>query len=131
MTNLLCVSDEWSLGFDELRELSNAGFRVIEAPTGFDAVKEFATQQVDAVVLNRRLPDISVREIAIYFRRHNVSTPIVMVSTIMPIPDAPATVDAVIHKNECAALLVPTLQVLMSARMKQPASGDESMVQAA
>ena len=113
MPNLLCVSHEWSLGFEEVRELSNAGFYLIPAANGFEAIKHFATRAIDAVLVNRRLPDISVDDLATYFRRHHEDLPIVMISNSMPVPDAPASVNAVVQKHHCSTLLVPTLQVLL------------------
>ena len=130
MPNLLCVSHEWNLGFAELRELADAGFRVIPAATGFDAVKQFATAEIDAVVLNRRLPDIQVSDLSAYFRHHNPGVPIVLVSARMPVPDAPPSVDAVIGKSCCSGLLVATLQVLLRDPSAEP-QGDDAFAQAA
>jgi DNA-binding response OmpR family regulator len=116
MPNLLCVSHEWSLGFNELRELSNAGYYLIPAANGFEAIKQFATRPIDAVLVNRRLPDILVDDLATYFRLHHEGLPIVMISNAMPVVDAPASVDAIVQKHHCGTLLVPTLQVLLDRK---------------
>ena len=129
MPNLLCVSHEWSLGFNELRELSNAGYYLIPAASGFDAIKQFATREIDAVLVNRRLPDIEVDDLATYFRLHHEDLPIVMISNSLPVPDAPASVDAIIQKHHCSSLLVPTLQVLLEQN-SEPAFA-EGMAEAA
>lgn len=129
MPNLLCVSHEWSLGFNEVRELSNAGFYLIPAANGFDAIKQFATRPIDAVLVNRRLPDIEVEDLATYFRLHHENLPIVMISNSLPVQDAPASVDAIIQKHHCGTLLVPTLQVLLEQKT-EPAF-DEGMAEAA
>lgn len=113
MANLLCISHEWSLSLNEVRELSNAGFYLIPAADGFQAIKQFATRSIDAVIINRRLPDISVEDLATYFRRHHESLPIVMISNVMPVTDVPAAIDAVVQKHFCSTLLVPTLQLLL------------------
>ena len=83
MANVLCVNDEWSLGFEELRALSHAGFRVIPVGTGYDAIKQFATREIDAILVNCTLPDIEVRDLVRYFRGHDESIPIVMLSPVM------------------------------------------------
>lgn len=129
MPNLLCVSHEWSLGFNELRELSNAGFYLIPAANGFEAIKQFATRSIDAVLVNRRLPDIQVSDLLTYFRMHHEGLPIVMISNSLPVADAPASLDAIIQKHHCSTLLVPTLQVLLE-KTSDPAF-EEGMAEAA
>lgn len=113
MPNLLCVSHEWSLSLKDVRELSDAGFYLIPASNGLEAVKHFSTRQIDAVIVNRRLADIGVDDLTTYFRHHNADMPIVMISSSMPLTDAPAAVDAVIHKHSSHDLLVPTLLSLL------------------
>lgn len=110
MENVLVISHEWNLGFDELRELADAGFQVVPATNGFEAVKIFATRAVAAVIVNRRLPDINVADLVSYFRHHNDSMPIVMLSAVMPVLNVPPAVDAVLSKRDCATLLCRSLQ---------------------
>ncbi len=120
MANLLCISHEWSLGFEALRELADAGFRVISVSTGFDAIRQYAEREIDAIVVNRRLPDIELDELISFLRRHDEGLPVVMLSTVMPAPNIPAGVDAVIQKHGCAGLLVPTLEMLLAGRTPKP-----------
>jgi len=131
MTNVLCVSHEWNLGFEELRELSNAGFRVIPAATGYEAVKQYAARDIDAIIVNRRVPDIEIEDLVSFFRHHNESIPIVMLSSVMPLPSVPPAVDAVIQKSSSAGLLVPTLQLLLADRESKPVPETNGFAQAA
>lgn len=131
MANVLCVSHEWNLGFEELRALSNAGFRVYPAPTGYDAVKQFASRDIDAVIVNRRLPDLEVADLVTYFRHHGEDIPIVMVSNVMPPSSVPAEVDSVISKYSCSGLLVPTLEMLLGGRKVKEVAADDSLAEAA
>ena len=131
MANVLCVSHEWNLGFEELRALSNAGFRLFPAPSGYDAVKQFASRDIDAVIVNRRLPDIEVTDLVDYFRHHSEGIPIVMVSNVMPLPSVPSNVDAVINKYSCAGLLVPTLELLLPGRPVRQVAIDDTLAEAA
>lgn len=131
MANILCVSHEWNLGFEELRALSNAGFRVFPAPSGYDSVKQFASRPMDAVIVNRRLPDIDVGDLVAYFRQNDDGIPIVMISPVMP-PDAvPPEVDAVLNKYSCGALLVPTLEVLLHDRKRKEVAVGGTLAEAA
>ena len=129
MANVLCISHEWNLGFEELRELANAGLRVIPSTSAFDAIKHFATRDIDAIIVNRCLPDIEVADLATFFRHHSESIPIIMLSNTMPVHNAPAEVDAVIGKHNCATLLVPTLEVLLKSSAKT--DDEDSLAQAA
>ena len=113
MANLLCVTHEWQLGFDAVRSLANAGFYLIPAANGYEGLQKFVLRDIDAVVINRRLPDISVEDFVRFARHHKPELPVVMVSAEMPLPQAPALVDAVIGKHSAAELLAPTLDVLM------------------
>ncbi len=121
MASVLCVSHEWNLGFEELRALANGGFRVVSAPNGHEAIRHFATKAIDAVIVNRRLPDIEVADLVSYFRNHDEGIPIVMLSAVMPPESVPAKVDAVVHKYSSAALLVPTLELLLASRSAKQA----------
>ena len=123
MTNVLCISHEWNLGFEELRGLANAGFCVIPAPNGYEAVRQYASREIGAVIINRHLPDIEVADLLSYFRHHDETMPIVMLSAVMPLESVPAAVDAVIHKSSGADLLVPTLNVLIRGRKQEDAGG--------
>lgn len=131
MTNVLCVSHEWNLGFDELRALSNAGFRVFPTPSGYDAVKQFASRDIDAVIVNRRLPDLDIADLVSYFRDHQKHIPIVMISNVMPAGAVPAEVDSVISKYSSAALLVPTLEMLLDGRKPKAIAADDTLAEAA
>jgi DNA-binding response OmpR family regulator len=114
MPNVLCVSHEWSLSLKDVRALCDAGFYLIPASNGFDAVKQFATRVIDAVIVNRRLPDIAVDDLTTYFRRHKEDLPIVMISNVLPVTEPVGYVDAVIHKHGAGDRLVPTLQSLLN-----------------
>lgn len=112
MANILCVSHEWNLGFDDIRQLASAGYRVFTAGTGYEAIGKFATREIDAVLVNRRLPDLPVEDLVNFVKHHAPEMPVIMLSASMPVADAPAAVDAIINKHACAPLLIPTLELL-------------------
>lgn len=125
--NVLVVSHEWNLGFEDLRNLSDAGFRVITASSGFDAIKQFATRPIAAVIVNRRLPDMDVADLTTHFRHYDQKLPIVMVSPMTPVRNAPVNVDAIIAKHDAATLLPSTLQILSRARACADAASTNSL----
>jgi DNA-binding response OmpR family regulator len=56
---ILVVDDEESGRFVKLRTLRRAGYQVIEASTGSDALALAASEGIDLIVLDVNLPDIS------------------------------------------------------------------------
>ena len=87
MLNLLCVSDEWSLGFNDMRALADRGFNVFTASNGYEAVQMFSFRQIDAVVVNRKLPDLGVGALARFCKMQRPGIPVIMLATVMPSPD--------------------------------------------
>lgn len=115
MPNLLCVSDEWSLGFNDLRGLADMGFNVVTATNGYEAVQLFSFRTIDAVVVNRKLPDLGVGTLARFCKAHKPGIPVIMLANVMPPPEERINeIDAVIAKTHAGGLLAPTLELLMS-----------------
>ena len=115
MPNLLCVSDEWSLGFKDLRALADMGFNVVTAANGYEAVQLFSFRDIDAVVVNRKLPDLGVGTLARFCKAHKPGIPVIMLANVMPSPQERINeVDAVIAKTHAGGLLAPTLELLLS-----------------
>lgn len=113
MATVLCVSHEWNLSLETLRALADAGHSLLTAGNAYDGIRQFAAHPVDAVIVNRRLPDLDVRSFVNYVKAHAPEMPVIMVTGTMPLPgEKPESVDAVIPKSHCAELLVPTLEVL-------------------
>jgi CheY-like chemotaxis protein len=116
MATVLCVSHEWNLNLDTVRALTDAGHSLLTAGNAYDAICKLTAQPVDAVIVNRRLPDLDVRAFVAYVKAHVPEMPVIMVTARMPLPgEKPEFVDAVIGKSHCVDLLVPTLEVLGSA----------------
>lgn len=120
MLTVLCVSHEWNLGFGDLRALANDGFSVLTASDGYDALHIFASQQIDALVVSRNLPDIPVDELARYVKLHQPGMPVVMLAPVLPAPDErPREIDATVAKTRARSQLAPTLRrLLRSGKMR-------------
>jgi DNA-binding response OmpR family regulator len=81
-TRILCVDDDVEL-LDRLsNSLVDAGFSVILASTGFDALALAYSQKPDLILLDLRLPDITGEEICHRLRAHSPTAkmPIIMLT---------------------------------------------------
>lgn len=73
---VLNVDDDDTVRYVRSRLLRNAGFRVLEASTGLDAVRMAAESHPDLVVLDVNLPDISGLEVCRRIKEHNRNAPV-------------------------------------------------------
>lgn len=122
MATVLCVSYEWNLGFDEIRSLHEAGYLLVTAHSGLEALRTLASGRVDAVLLSRTLPDVEVSALVDYIREALPKLPIVLITEAIPNPrTAPKAIDCVLPKSYAAALLVPALDLLLQARSEKRA----------
>jgi two-component system, cell cycle sensor histidine kinase and response regulator CckA len=79
---ILVVDDEESFRSVVVRQLRNAGFEVIEARDGSDAIKQFATRRddIDAVLLDLVMPNTSGGETLAILRYYSPGLPVVVTS---------------------------------------------------
>ncbi len=131
MPNILCISHEWNLGFEALRNLADAGFVAYPAPTGIDALREFAARPISAILVNPTLPDIPVAELIDFFKSHDPNLAVIMISNSMPLAARPAGVDSVMSRHHAADLLVPTLQLLLPEQPCAAHASEEALPRAA
>jgi len=125
MRTILCVSDEWSLRFDDLRALADSGFTVVTATSGREALKQLSTGEVNAVLVNRSLPDMNVDDFAWQLKAECPELPVIMLSRQMPrAGETSNCIDAVLACNLTTGLLVPTIEVLLSTAGWNEAASD-------
>jgi CheY-like chemotaxis protein len=79
---ILVVDDEESFRATVVRQLSNAGYRTIEATDGSEAIKQFAEHQdeIIAVLLDLVMPNTSGGETLAMLRYYDPALPIVVTS---------------------------------------------------
>ena len=115
MPTILCVSDEWSLRFEDLRALDESGFTVVTATSAGEALERFSSGEVEAVLVNRSLPDMNADDLAWQLKAKSPDLPIIMLSRQMPkAGETSNCIDAVLACNLTTGLLVPTIEVLLS-----------------
>ncbi len=122
---ILCVDDTEEQRYVTVRILRSAGYRVIEAATGFEALK-MMSQEPLAVVLDVNLPDMSGYEVCRRIRLDPQvsSTPVLQVSASFTDPEqravslsggADASILQPYHREELIALV----RVLVRSRRSE------------
>jgi len=122
---ILCVDDTEEQRYVTVRILRSAGYRVIEAATGFEALK-MMSQEPLAVVLDVNLPDMSGYEVCRQIRLDPQvsSTPVLQVSASFTDPEqravslsggADASILQPYHREELIALV----RVLVRSRRSE------------
>lgn len=120
MTNLshlvLCVDDE-VVGL-RIRKilLERAGYRVLTASDGSQALDVFSAHPVEAVVLDYSMPGMHGGEVARRMRLVKPEVPILLLSAYVGLPaEVRSMVDVYMTKGEGAPALLKRLNALLAA----------------
>ncbi|HEX4576908.1 MAG TPA: response regulator [Edaphobacter sp.] len=111
---VLCVDDEL-VGL-EVRKilLERAGYRVLTASDGPSGLEIFASEPVEAVVLDYSMPGMHGGEVAARMRQAKPRVPILLLSAYMGLSaDVTSVVDLCVTKGEGAPLLLEKLASLL------------------
>ena len=114
---VLCVDDE-VVGL-RVRKilLERAGYQVLTADDGCSGLELFATQPVDAVVLDYAMPGMHGGEVAKKMRQTKPDVPILLLSAYVGLPEEVSSmVDVYMTKGEGAPALLEKLGNLLSLR---------------
>ncbi|MGO9014862.1 MAG: sigma-54-dependent transcriptional regulator [Dissulfurispiraceae bacterium] len=88
MATILIVDDEEIVRFALSEKLKEHGFSVIEACSGRDAVDICMKEDVDAVLLDLKMPDMDGIETLQELKAHNNDVPVIIVTAFGDIPTA-------------------------------------------
>jgi CheY-like chemotaxis protein len=112
---ILCVDDE-SVGLRVRRILlERAGYTVLTAQDGLSGIEIFASEPVDAVVLDYSMPGMHGGEVANRMRQVKPQVPILLLSAYVGLPDEVSSlVDVYMTKGEGAPALLDKLDNLLS-----------------
>jgi CheY-like chemotaxis protein len=116
---ILCIDDHWSGLIGRKALLENDGYKVMQATSGDDGLKLFASHAVDAVVLDYRMPGMNGDAVAVKMKSIKSHVPIMMLSAYADLPKAKLeAVDTFLSKSQPPKLLLSTLQHLLDIRPK-------------
>ncbi len=111
---VLCVDDEF-VGL-QVRKilLERAGYRVLTASDGPSGLEIFATEPIEAVVLDYAMPGMHGGEVAAKMRQTKPQVPILLLSAYMGLsPEVTSVVDLYMTKGEGAPVLLEKLGSLL------------------
>ena len=111
---ILSVDDEPGVLVSRQLILENEGYEVLSASDGEQALRMFAEQPVDLVLLDYLMPGMDGGVVAKEMKNHDSRVPIVMVSA-SPVEElSVGCVDCFIRKGEGPALLLAKIEHLLA-----------------
>ena len=114
---ILCIDDnpDWLLGLKGLLEQEEYEVRV--ASSGREGLELYASQPVDAVIVDYQMPEMTGDRVAAQIKRANPNVPIVLLSAHDWLPeDVLQAVDAFVAKGETPVTLLATVHDLLTVR---------------
>ena len=97
---ILCVDDDPSILKLTKMALELAGYRVLTAENGSDALRKFSTKSVNAVVLDYEMPGMNGAEVASAMKRLNPRVPKILFTGLQSAPaDAAPVIEGFCSKS--------------------------------
>jgi CheY-like chemotaxis protein len=116
---ILSVDDDPGILFTRHKLLESAGYRVLSAADGEEALKIFESNPVDLVLLDFYMPGMDGTAVAKELKRRNHTLPIIIVSA-SPLADQDLVcADSLVKKGEGPELLFNQIHRLLSQRPRQ------------
>ena len=113
---LLCINRDPA----QLRSLQENGYQLLTATNGHDGLRLFASQPVDAIVLDYHLGLLDGAVVADEIKRVRPSIPIVMLADSLELPyGALNSVDALVTKSDGSHFLWATVHFVLSVKRTQ------------
>ena len=111
---ILSVDDEPGILFTRQRLLENAGYEVVSAADGEQALHFFAADSIDLVLLDYLMPHMNGGVVAREMKRSRPTVPVIVVSASPVDEQGLACVDCFIRKGEGPALLLEKIRELLA-----------------
>ncbi len=127
---LLCVDDnQSSLNICKII-LEDFGYKVSTARSGREGLEVFASNVIDAVILDYQMPEMNGELVAAEMRRTKPGVPILMLSGCVSLPEtALQLVDGYIAKGDPVEFMLLTVhQVLSRGKKRKPVRAVQSRV---
>jgi CheY-like chemotaxis protein len=117
---LLCVDDnQSSLKICKII-LENSGYKVLTASSGREGLEVFASNAIDAVILDYQMPEMNGELVAAEMKRTNPEIPILMLSGWASLPEsALRLVDEFVSKGDRVEFMLLTVQQVLSRGEKR------------
>ena len=116
---ILCIDDHWNGLIGRKMLLEQSGYKVLEAVSGDEGLKLFASRPVDAVVLDYQMPGMNGDQVAARMKRLKSNVPIMLLSAYGPLPkNKLRSVDTFLSKSQPPSTLLSALHDLLDDRSK-------------
>lgn|ERR1700690_1330623 len=109
---VLCIDDDRAILTYERALLERSGYRVLTTASAQQGLTIAMTQQLDAVILDYRMPDMGGHDVAAAIKRFRPEILIVMFSASQVPEETLLLVDAVVLKTDAVGQLLPTVAQL-------------------
>jgi CheY-like chemotaxis protein len=114
---ILCVDDEWNGLEGRKMLLEESGCTVLASTSGAEALKLFASNPVDLVLLDYHMPQMSGDVVAERMKADQPDIPIVLLSGDDELPEKVLrSVDVFVSKSEPPENLLQTIEHLLDLR---------------
>lgn len=114
---LLCIDDEPSICALHKLLFEVNGYRVLVANSGPEGLRLLKAEQIDLVVLDYRMPEMTGDKVAEIIRRERPGIPILMESAYTDLPqEALKNVDAYLIKGDATEKLIAQVKTLLKKR---------------
>lgn len=111
-TTVLCIDDDQSILRYERSLLERSGYIVLTAPSAQQGLALALKFQLDAVILDYHMPEMSGHEVAVAIKKHRPEILIVMFSASEIPEETVKLADAVVLKTDAIRDLLPTVSQL-------------------
>jgi len=119
---LLCVDDNQSSLKKCKIIMEDYGYKVLTASSGGEGLEVFASNAIDAVILDYQMPEMNGEVVAAEMKRTNPEIPILMLSGWVSLPEsALRLVDEFVAKGDPVEFMLLTVrQVLSRGEKRKP-----------
>ena len=108
---ILCIDDEPNVLVVRKMLLESVGYRVLLAESGPQGLEILRRENVQTVIVDYKMPDMTGSEVAEHIRRFRPGMPIIMLSAYIDLSaDQLKDVDAYVRKGESPDVLLRTIR---------------------
>jgi CheY-like chemotaxis protein len=113
---ILCVDDEVTPLTIRKFVLQKAGFHVITAGSAKDALEILRTTNVDLVVSDHLMPEMTGTQLVAHVKRMHPTLPFMLLSGVNDLPDGAELADEFLSKLEGPEMMIGRVRLLLAKR---------------